>query len=241
MENRIQTAAVILAAGTGKRMGSDVPKQFLSLCGEPALYWTLRAFEESSVQQSILVVSSDEAEEFCRREIIGKHGFQKVRIYARGGAERYDSVWNGLMALSDVLDPDIGYVLIHDGARCLVTADLIERTLADAKRYGAAVASVPVKDTIKRVDAEGFSSETLERKTLRQMQTPQTFSFSLIKEAYRKMIEEEPQPDVTDDAEVLQRMLGKSSFLSEGSYENLKITTPEDLLLAEAILKSRGY
>ena len=241
MEKKIQTAAVILAAGSGKRMGTDVPKQFLSLCGEPALTWTLRAFEESSVQQSVLVVSSDEAEEFCRREIIEKHGFQKVRAFVRGGAERYDSVWNGLTALSEVLDPDSGYVLIHDGARCLVTPDLIERTLADAKRCGAAVASVPVKDTIKRVDDDGFSAETLERKTLRQMQTPQTFSYALIKEAYCLMIEEHPQPDVTDDAEVLQRMCSRASFLSEGSYENLKITTPEDLLLAETILKSRGY
>lgn len=241
MEKKVQTAAVILAAGSGKRMGTDVPKQFLSLCGEPALIWTLRAFEESSVQQSVLVVSSDEAEDFCRREIIEKHGFQKVCAFVRGGAERYDSVWNGLTALSDVMDPSSGYVLIHDGARCLVTPDIIERTLTDAKRCGAAVASVPVKDTIKRVDAEGFSAETLQRKTLRQMQTPQTFSFPLIREAYRKMIEEEPQPDVTDDAEVLQRMCNRSTFLSEGSYENLKITTPEDLLLAEAILKNRGY
>lgn len=241
MEKRIQTAAVILAAGTGKRMGSDVPKQFLTLRGEPALYWTLRAFERSSVQQSVVVVSSEEAEAFCRHEIIEKHGFQKVRAFVRGGAERYDSVWNGLCALSDVLDPASGYVLIHDGARCLVTAEVIERTLTDAKRCGAAVASVPVKDTIKRVNTDGFSAETLDRKTLRQMQTPQTFSFSLIREAYRKMVEEDPQPDVTDDAEVLQRMCRKSTFLSEGSYENLKITTPEDLLLAEAILQSRGY
>ncbi|MBQ6441439.1 MAG: 2-C-methyl-D-erythritol 4-phosphate cytidylyltransferase [Lachnospiraceae bacterium] len=222
-------------------MGTGAPKQFLPLCGEPVLTWTLRAFEESSVQQLVLVVSSEEAEEFCRHEIIGKHGFQKVRTFVRGGAERYDSVWNGLRALSDVLDPDAGYVLIHDGARCLVTPEIIHRTLADAKRCGAAVASVPVKDTIKRVDAEGFSAETLERKTLRQMQTPQTFSYSLIKEAYRLMIEEHPQPDVTDDAEVLQRMCNRSTFLSEGNYENLKITTPEDLLLAETILKSRGY
>lgn len=241
MGEKIETAAVILAAGTGKRMGSDVPKQFLSLCGEPALYWTLRAFEESCVQQSVLVVSSEEAEAFCRHEIIEKHGFQKVRAFVRGGAERYDSVWNGLCALSDVLEVSAGYVLIHDGARCLVTTEIIERTLADAKRCDAAVASVPVKDTIKRVDADGFSAETLERKSLRQMQTPQTFSFPLIREAYRKMMEETPQPGVTDDAEVLQRMCNRSTYLSEGSYENLKITTPEDLLLAEAILKSRGY
>ncbi len=237
----MQTAAVILAAGSGKRMGTDVPKQFLSLCGEPALFWTLRAFEESSVEGMVLVVSTDEAEDFCRREIIGKHGFQKVCAFVRGGAERYDSVWNGLTALTDLMDPAAGYVLIHDGARCLVTKEGIERTLADAKRCGAAVASVPVKDTIKRVDQDGFSAETLERRVLRQMQTPQTFSFPLIYEAYRKMIKEAPQPDVTDDAEVLQRMSGRSSFLSEGSYENLKITTPEDLLMAEAILKKRGY
>ena len=237
----MQTAAVILAAGSGKRMGTDVPKQFLSLCGEPALAWTLRAFEESCVEGMVLVVSSDEAEEYCRREIVEKYGFQKVFTYVRGGAERYDSVWNGLTALTDLMDPTSGFVLIHDGARCLVTKDVIEQTLVDAKRCGAAVASVPVKDTIKRVDTDGFSAETLERKTLRQMQTPQTFAYPLIYEAYRKMIEEEPQSGVTDDAEVLQRMCGRSSFLSEGSYENLKITTPEDLLVAEAILKKRGY
>ena len=241
MGKRLTSAAVILAAGSGKRMGTDVPKQFLSICGEPALYWTLRAFEESSVEGAVLVISSDDAEDFCRRKIIEKHGLKKVCAFVRGGAERYDSVWNGLVALTDLLDPKDGYVLIHDGARCLVTSDVIQRTLFDAKRCSAAVASVPAKDTIKRVDADGFSAETMERKSLRQMQTPQTFSFPLIKEAYRKMIEEDPQPDVTDDAEVLQRMLGRSSFLSEGSYENCKITTPEDLLIAEAILKSRGY
>ena len=230
-------AAVVLAAGSGKRMGGDVPKQFLPLLERPVLYWTLAAFEKSAVSAVVLVISDDEAEAFCRKEIVEKYGLSKVKAYVPGGAERYDSVRQGLRFIAEQWKT-CEYVAIHDGARCLITPEIIDRTFADAKTYHAAVAAMPVKDTIK-TEEDGFTGKTIDRRLLRQMQTPQTFSFALIWDAYERLMESNPLPVVTDDAEVLEKMCGQRTFLSEGSYENLKITTPEDLLLAEAILKHR--
>lgn len=238
MRERNHAAAIVLAAGSGKRMGTEVPKQFLELFGQPALYWTLLAFEESSVDAVILVVSSIEAENFIRKEII-KDRFNKIKGVTLGGAERYDSVWKGLCCIHDEALTEPELVLIHDGARCLVTPEIIEGTISDTQKYGSGVASMPVKDTIKRVDEDGYSSDTLDRSRLRQMQTPQTFFYREILEAYGELMKQDPMPAVTDDAEVLERMKGKRAYLSEGSYENLKLTTPEDLILAEAILKKR--
>ncbi len=239
MNRTEREAAVVLAAGSGKRMGTEKPKQFLDLCGQPALYWTLLSFERSSVDAVIVVVSSAETGEYVRNEIVVKNGFNKVKSIVPGGAERYDSVWKGLCVVTDETVGGADYVLIHDGARCLVTPEIIERTISDAKRLGSGIASMPVKDTIKRTDENGFSAETIDRSTLRQMQTPQTFLFSEIYDAYAKLMKESPCPKVTDDAEVLERMNGKKAYLSKGSYENLKLTTPEDLIIAEAILKKR--
>lgn len=231
--------AIILAAGSGKRMGTETPKQFLPLNGKPALFWTLKAFEESTADDVILVVSDSAAEEYVRNELVIKYGFKKVRSFCLGGAERYDSVQRGLLSIEKEIPEKAEYVLIHDGARCLVTPDLIERTLKDAAEYGSGVAAMPVKDTIKKADRDGFALETLDRRVLFQMQTPQTFSYELVREAYQRFHEMDPKPAVTDDAEVVELLMGRKTFLSRGSYENLKLTTPEDLLIAEAILKSR--
>ncbi len=234
-------AAVILAAGSGKRMGADRPKQFLSLCDRPVLYWTLRAFEDSVCDRMVLVVSDEEAKDYCEKEIIEKYGITKISGIVFGGAERYDSVWEGLKWLADenAMHND-DYVCIHDGARCLVTSEVIARTLEDAERYEGTVAAVPVKDTIKFADKDGYGAETPDRKLLWQMQTPQTFSFPLIYRAYQRLSEAEPKPVVTDDAQVLELLLGQKSYLTMASYENFKITTPEDMVLAEAVLRNRN-
>lgn len=224
-----RSVAIVLAAGSGKRMGSGVKKQFLPLCGKPVLYWTLQAFEESAVDSIVLVVGGE-----ADAENIRPFGFSKVERVVTGGVERYDSVYAGLCAV-----PDADYVLIHDGARCLVTPEIIEGTLSDAVRYGSGVAAVPVKDTVRVFGADGFAGETPDRRTLYAMQTPQTFSFPRIKNAYEKLMKETPVSPVTDDAMVLASECGERAHLSAGSYENLKITTPEDLVVADAILRKR--
>ncbi len=222
--------AIILAAGSGKRMNSTVHKQYMVLAGKPMLYYALKAFDESAVTDIVLVTGVDEIT-YCKREIVDKYNIHKVRTIVEGGRERYHSVYAGLKA---AVGSD--YVLIHDGARPFVTEDIIARSIETAKACGACVVGMPVKDTIKVVGTDGFAKETPERKKLWQVQTPQSFSYSLIVDAYEKVVALEDDT-VTDDAMVLERMTGRQVRVIEGSYRNIKITTPEDLLVAEAYLK----
>ncbi len=225
------TAAVVLAAGQGKRMQAGVPKQYLQLNGYPVLYYSLKAFEESAVDQIVLVTGAGEVE-YCKKEIVQRYGFGKVSRIVTGGRERYHSVYAGLQAAEGA-----DYVLIHDGARPFVTLDIISRTLEGARNCGACVAGMPVKDTIKIVDEAGFAKVTPERSKVWMVQTPQTFSYAMIFQAYDMLIKQEKMGktiQVTDDAMVLETVSGRPSKLVEGSYENIKITTPEDLTVAEA-------
>ncbi|MCI5873022.1 MAG: 2-C-methyl-D-erythritol 4-phosphate cytidylyltransferase [Clostridiales bacterium] len=222
--------AIILAAGSGKRMNSTVHKQYMVLAGKPMLYYALKAFDESAVTDIVLVTGVDEIT-YCKREIVDKYNIHKVRTIVEGGRERYHSVYAGLKA---AVGSD--YVLIHDGARPFVTEDIIARSIETAKACSACVVGMPVKDTIKVVGTDGFAKETPERKKLWQVQTPQSFSYSLIVDAYEKVVALEDDT-VTDDAMVLERMTGRQVRVIEGSYRNIKITTPEDLLVAEAYLK----
>lgn len=234
----IKTAAIVLAAGQGKRMQSAVAKQFLLLNNEPVVCHSLRAFEESEVETIILVTGADEIQ-FCKDEIVEKYGFKKVSAIVAGGKERYHSVYEGLCALSGVLDAD-GIVLIHDGARPMVTQEIIARTIEEAKAHGACVAAMPVKDTIKVADSNGFAAATLDRSTLWQIQTPQTFVYELVYGAYQKLLSDETyQKGITDDAMVVESMCGGSVKLVEGNYENIKVTTPEDMIVAESFLRKR--
>lgn len=233
-----RTAAVVLAAGQGKRMQSAVAKQFLLLDGEPVVCHALRAFEESEVETVVLVTGADEIE-YCQKEIVEKFGFKKVMNVVAGGKERYHSVYEGLRALEPVLESD-GIVLIHDGARPMVTGEMIARTIRAAEEYGACVAAMPVKDTIKVADAEQFAAMTPDRSTLWQMQTPQTFRYGLVYEAYQKLLSDVSyQKGITDDAMVVETMCSGRVKLVKGSYENIKVTTPEDMLVAEVFLKKR--
>ncbi len=237
-ERRIKTAAVVLAAGQGKRMHTAVAKQFLLLNEKPLLYYSLKAFEESPVEAVILVTGEGEIS-YCREKIINVYGFSKVAKIVPGGRERYHSVYEGLMALTEIMNRD-GVVLIHDGARPLVTRDIIRRTLEEARQYGACVAAMPVKDTIKVDDGNGFADYTPDRSTLWQIQTPQAFHYGLVFDAYEKLLSDESsQKGITDDAMVVETLASKQVKLTEGSYENIKVTTPEDMKIAECFLRGR--
>ena len=223
-------AAIVLAAGSGKRMNSQVHKQYLIIQDRPVLYYSLKAFEDSAVDDIVLVVGKGE-EEFCRKEIVDKYGISKVKAIVEGGKERYHSVFEGLKQTSDA-----DYVLIHDGARPFVNQDIIRRCMQEVQKYQACVVGMPVKDTIKIADEEGYAKQTPDRKNVWMIQTPQTFSYALIYEAYEEMLKTEDTA-ITDDAMVLERIKGKKSKLIEGSYRNIKITTPEDLLIANVYLQ----
>lgn len=223
-------ATIVLAAGSGKRMNSQVHKQYLIIQDRPVLYYSLKEFEDSAVDEIVLVVGKGE-EEFCRREIVDKYGISKVKAIVEGGKERYHSVFEGLKQTSDA-----DYVLIHDGARPFVNQDIIRRCMQEVQKYQACVVGMPVKDTIKIADEEGYAKQTPDRKNVWMIQTPQTFSYALIYEAYEEMLKTEDTA-ITDDAMVLERIKGKKSKLIEGSYRNIKITTPEDLLIANVYLQ----
>ncbi len=226
-------AAIVLAAGAGKRMNSTVHKQYMLLDERPVLYYSLKAFEESEVTEIILVVGAGE-EAYCKTQIIDKYGIGKIRAIVPGGRERYHSVYAGLVAAQGA-----DYVLIHDGARPLVAADMIKRSIECVRTGQPCVVGMPVKDTIKVLDGEGFVKETPDRRTLWQMQTPQTFPYAMIRAAYEKIVAEDDST-VTDDAMVLEKATGQRVKVIEGSYQNLKITTPEDLLVASAYLKIKS-
>ena len=229
MEKQKYTA-IVLAAGSGKRMNSKVHKQYLIIQDRPVLYYSLKAFEDSAVDEIVLVVGKGE-EKFCRKEIVDKYGISKVKAIVEGGKERYHSVFEGLKLTSDA-----DYVLIHDGARPFVNQDIIRRCMQEVQKYQACVVGMPVKDTIKIADEGGYAKQTPDRKNVWMIQTPQTFSYALIYEAYEEMLKTEDAA-ITDDAMVLERTKGKKSKLIEGSYRNIKITTPEDLLIANVYLQ----
>lgn len=225
------TAAIVLAAGQGKRMNSMVPKQYLSIQGRPVLYYTLKVFEESNVDHIIVVVGQGEVE-YCQKHIIKKYGFNKVSNIIEGGQERFHSVYNGLCALKHA-----EYVMIHDGARPFLNVDIIERTIQNVIKYKACVVGMPTKDTIKIADDSNYVRSTPPRNKVWMIQTPQAFDYELIKKAYDDYINNY-EIAVTDDAMVLELITKHPVKLVEGSYENIKITTPEDILIADAILKN---
>lgn len=223
-------AAIVLAAGKGTRMNSDIPKQFLKLAGKPVIYYALWAFENSFVDEIVLVTGEGQ-QEYCRREIVEKYGFRKISKIIVGGKERYDSVYRGLCELSGA-----DYVYIHDGARPFVTQQILENAKCCVGQYQACAAGMPVKDTIKIVDDGNFVTNTPPRKYVWSIQTPQAFSYPLIREAYERLYIEGKEISVTDDAMVVEYIMKKPVKLFEGSYENMKITTPEDLPIAERLL-----
>lgn len=233
----LRRAAIVLAGGSGSRMGGPTPKQYLMIRGKPLIWYSLHAFEESDAEEIVLVVRPGETE-LCRQTLVEPFGFRKVRKVVEGGKERFHSVYAGLRALKG---RGFDLVAIHDGARPMVSQDVIARTYGNAEQYGACVAAVPVKDTIKRADDDGFAAETLPRDLLWSVQTPQTFRFDLCLRAYETMMERpEYQAGVTDDAMVVEQFTDTRVRLVMGDYKNLKVTTPEDLPAAERYLEQNS-
>lgn len=233
-----KTTAIVLAAGQGKRMNSTVQKQYLLIDSKPVLYYSLKVFEDSLIDDIVLVTGNAEID-FCQREIVEKYGMRKVRIVTAGGKERYHSVACGLAAIKWECD----YVFIHDGARPFVDHNMIERAFCTVQETSACVVGMPVKDTIKLADKNGYVESTPDRSLVWQIQTPQVFEKGLITEAYEKLIAEEESLNaanisITDDAMVVEYFMNIPIKLVEGSYKNIKITTPEDLKTAEIFMVS---
>lgn len=223
--------AIIVAAGAGQRMGSERPKQFLNLCGEPVLVHTVRAFEQCrSVDQIIVVLP--EQDHFDMATQLSAAGFNKIVNVVPGGQERQDSVWNGLQAV-DAAKTDI--VVIHDGVRPLVTGEEITAVIAEAHRSGAAVVGYPVTDTLKEVQSSRII-KTVDRRRFYLVQTPQAFRFSIILSAYQRALSD--GVGATDDASLVERGDCVVTVVP-GSRQNIKITWPEDLALAEFWLQRR--
>ena len=230
-------AAVVLSAGSGKRMKSDVPKQYMNLLGKPVIYYSLKAFQDCGFSSIVLVCGKDDID-YCHREIIEKYDLAGVTAIVAGGKERYHSVFEGLKATSDA-----DYVFIHDGARPMISEEIIHRLQEAVVENDAAVAGMPVKDTIKVVDASDWVVDTPERRFVWQVQTPQCFSFPIIYEAYDKLTSDEKAgveiPPVTDDAMVLSYVSEHKIKMVEADYRNIKITTPEDIGIAEVFLTEK--
>lgn len=239
--------AIVLAGGSGSRMNSDVAKQYMLIHGKEVIFYSLSTFQKNEHITDIVLVARNEDLEYCRNEIVNKYGFDKVRRIVPGGKERYASVYQGLLAVGDIFradanSSDIGnnnVVLIHDGARPFVTNEMINSSIECAGETGACTVGVPVKDTIKIVDENMNGVETPDRKFLYQIQTPQTFKYKLIMDAYEKMYLEQNAADIckkaiiTDDTMLVEMYSGIKSKVILGSYENIKITTPEDINIAE--------
>jgi len=299
--------AIVLSAGSGKRMNSDTKKQYLLIKEKPVVYYSLKAFQESDIIDEIILVTSADDIDFAKSKIVDEYGFTKVSVVTAGGKERYNSVYNGLKAIGngiagsedagsedvgsgDAVSEDVGsgdavsvgvvsdqapcdYVFIHDGARPFVTEEIIKRAFDSLEECGTAVVGMPVKDTIKIVDSDINVESTPDRSTVWLVQTPQCFSYDLAMRAYENLIKAENDGslagsgiNVTDDAMVVESFTdwykeenealqtvtaGEVSDdgnntkgtcervkvrLVEGSYENIKITTPEDLIVAESFL-----
>lgn len=220
---------VIVAAGTGSRMNMGINKQFIKLEGKEIIAYTIEKFYNNSNIEDIVVVVKEDESEFFKKEILDKYNFKNVKI-AYGGKERQDSVYNGLKLLDEKCD----VVLIHDGARPFVSDKIIDKSIEEAKEHKAIVVGVPVKDTIKVIDNDKNIVDTPNRSVLWAVQTPQTFDYNILIDAYKDAFKNKFYG--TDDAMLVERIGYKVKML-EGSYNNIKITTQEDLSVGSQILR----
>lgn len=240
-KNKKKCTAIVLAAGQGKRMGNAVQKQYIELNDKPVICYTLDNFERSEIIDNIILVVGEGQEKYVREKIVLPYHYGKVSKIVPGGKERYHSVWEGLKALNEqengTKEMDrTTYVFIHDGARMFADESILKRGYETVEEYKACVAGMPSKDTIKLVDDSCQAVDTPERKYVWAVQTPQIFERRLITEAYARLMEKEDF-FVTDDAMVVEKMLRRSVKLFEGSYTNIKLTTPEDLEIAKVFLE----
>ena len=228
-----KVSALIVSAGQGKRMGGCVSKQYLEVAGRPLLAYTLDKFQGHPLIEDIVVVTQEEERAYCQQEIMEKYSFTKVSGIVSGGKERQDSVYRGLLALPE----DTEWVVVHDGVRPLITSEVITRVMEAAFAKGAAIVGVPAKDTIKVITAEQMVRETPLRQTLWHIQTPQVFKKELLVRAYEEAIASSWVG--TDDASLVER-IGVPIIVVQGEYDNLKITTPEDLVYFKEMLRLKG-
>lgn len=226
--------AIVLAAGSGSRMKSKTKKQFIEIKGKPVIWYSLFEFEKSRVDEIILVTGKEDID-YCKKEIVEKYNLKKIKNVVAGGSERYESVYNGLKEVTGNI------VLIHDGARPLINNEIIERSIEGTIKSDACVVGVPVKDTIKRANKEGYIIDTPNRSELWITQTPQSFKTDLVKMAYKKMKEELEKGNttlnITDDAMVVEEFTTNQVRFVQGDYKNIKVTTPEDIDIAELFIE----
>lgn len=226
--------AIVLAAGSGSRMKSKTKKQFMEIKGKPVIWYSLFEFEKSRVDEIILVTGKEDID-YCKKEIVEKYNLKKIKNVVAGGSERYESVYNGLKEVTGNI------VLIHDGARPLINNEIIERSIEGTIKNDACVVGVPVKDTIKRANKEGYIIDTPNRSELWITQTPQSFKTDLVKMAYKKMKEELEKGNttlnITDDAMVVEEFTTNQVRFVQGDYKNIKVTTPEDIDIAELFIE----
>ncbi len=235
----MKTTAIVLAAGSGRRMKSDVKKQYMEIGGKPLFLYSLETFDKSFIDEIILVLPESDIK-YVVEEILSTMHMEKIKAVVAGGSTRYHSVMHGLRTVSD----DTDYVFIHDGARPFIDDKILVRALDGVKKYGACVIGMPVKDTIKIADVGGFAGRTPDRDKTWMIQTPQVFLYSEIKDLYEELIQKEEELiakgiNITDDAMVMETFGKRKVKLVEGSYDNIKITTPDDIALAESILKRK--
>lgn len=225
---------IVLAAGSGSRMKSKTKKQFMEIKGKPVIWYSLFEFEKSRVDEIILVTGKEDID-YCKKEIVEKYNLKKIKNVVAGGSERYESVYNGLKEVTGNI------VLIHDGARPLINNEIIERSIEGAIKSDACVVGVPVKDTIKRANKEGYIIDTPNRSELWITQTPQSFKTDLVKMAYKKMKGELEKGNttlnITDDAMVVEEFTTNQVRFVQGDYKNIKVTTPEDIDIAELFIE----
>lgn len=226
--------AIVLAAGSGSRMKNKTKKQFMEIKGKPVIWYSLFEFEKSRVDEIILVTGKEDID-YCKKEIVEKYNLKKIKNVVAGGSERYESVYNGLKEVTGNI------VLIHDGARPLINNEIIERSIEGTIKSDACVVGVPVKDTIKRADKEGYIIDTPNRSELWITQTPQSFKTDLVKMAYKKMKENLKKGNttlnITDDAMVVEEFTTNQVRFVQGDYKNIKVTTPEDIDIAELFIE----
>ncbi len=227
----MQVSAIIVAAGSGNRLGGEVPKQFQLLRGKPILCHTLQVFEHCDLIENIVVVASEEWLGYVSQQMVDRFAISKIKKVVTGGKQRQDSVFAGLQALKGEAE----IVAVHDGVRPFITDDKLKEVIDAALKFGAAILAVPPRDTIK-IEKSGFVEKTPSRDKLWCVQTPQVFKFDLIYNAYVKAFEHGIYH--TDDSALVER-LGWQVKIVEGEQENIKITVPFDLKIAESILSER--
>lgn len=236
MNTKVTSTAIILAAGRGSRMHSETPKQFLPLDSRPLVWHSLKAFEESETDTIILVTDKDSLH-YCEENFLNTGEFKKLKNIVSGGNERCESVYNGLKKISENQDFTYQNVLIHDGARPFITSEMINSMLKELQTKKACIFGMPVKDTIKEADKCNLVKNTPDRKYLWQIQTPQGFSYPEILSSYEQVLNGSQKEKITDDSMVWELSQKEPVFIMKGSYLNIKITTPEDLLIGEAFLQ----